>query len=202
MAMAEHSSPVRERRSRRAGIKTVLSQIASKRQPGDATYAYYGAAPLMSMYAPSFGYEPGQYFVGGCHRADSRRYLSELDTFRGTQRVWVILTHSVGQYREREDILGYLDATGYRLDEVRIDSHVMGRTAVPVEAYLYDLSGNRPSGVDAATFALTGSSVLNPRVGCGSGAQVMIPSDFQCGQADMRCTRRPNPESPTAAAER
>lgn len=183
-------------------VKAVLSQIESRRQPGDATYVYYGAAPVMSIYAPSFGYQPGEYFVGGCHRADSRRYLYELDTFRGTRRVWIILTHSVGQYREREDILAYLDATGYRLDEVTVVSHVMGRTAVPAEAYLYDLSGNPAGGgVDSATFELTGTGVLNPRVGCTSGPLVMIPSDFQCGTSDVRCTRRPN-QAPSTAAER
>ncbi len=183
-------------------VKSLLAQIEAKRQPGDATYVFYGAAPVMSVYAQSFGYRRGDYLVGGCHRADSRRYLEELDTFHGTPRVWVILTHSFALYREREDILGYLDATGNRLDEVRVVSHAMGRTPAPAEAYLYDLSGNRPGGVSSATFTLTGTQVLNPRSGCVNGPQVMIPSDFHCGLPNKRCTRRPNPGSLTAAGER
>ena len=70
--------------------------IESKRQPGDVTYVYYGAAPVMSVYAQSFGYQPGDDFVGGCHRGESRRYLEELDTFRGSERVWIVLTHDSG----------------------------------------------------------------------------------------------------------
>ena len=183
-------------------VKSVLSQIEPRRQPGDTTYVYYGAAPVMSVYAQSFAYQPDEYFVGGCHRADSRRYLEELDTFRGRQRVWVILTHSLAIYREREDILGYLDATGHRLDEVTVVSHAMGRVPAPAEGYLYDLSGNPPGGIDSATFKLTGTSVLNPRLGCANGPHAMIQSDFQCGLPNMRCIRRPNPGSLTAADER
>jgi hypothetical protein len=184
-------------------VKSVLAQVATRRVPGDATYVYYGAAPAMSMYAPTFGFNRGDFLIGGCHRADSRRYLEELDTFRGTSRLWVVLTHSVAPYREREDILAYLDASGTRLDEVRVPSHAVGRIAAPAEAFLYDLSPalNR-SGVDAATFTLTGTSVLDPRSGCVDGPQVMIPSDFQCdGPPGSRCTRRRG-EATAVAGER
>jgi hypothetical protein len=175
-------------------VKSLLAQIQAKRQPGDATYVYYGAAPVMSVYASTVGFQPGEYVIGGCHRAESRLYLKELDTFRGTHRIWIVLTHSLATYREREDIVAYLDAIGTRLDEMRVVSHAMGRTPAPAEAFLYDLSATpRLVDIDSDSFKLTGTSVLNPRIGCINGPEAMIPSDFQCsGPPNTRCTRRPN----------
>jgi hypothetical protein len=185
-------------------VKSVLSQVKSKRQAGDTTYVYYGAAPVMSVYAASFGFQPGEYLVGGCHRGNSRRYLEELDTFRGARRVWIVITHSLSEYREREDILAYLDAIGTRLDEVRVVSHAVGRTPASAEGFLYDLSVTPLlNGIDSGTFKLTGTSDLDPALGCANGPQAMIKSDFQCiGLPNTRCTRRPNLDSSTAAGER
>lgn len=174
-------------------VKSVLAQIQSRRLPGDPTYVYYAAAPVVSVYASTFGFNRNDVFFGGCHRADSRRYLEELDTFRGSSRLWVIVTHSLPLYREREDMLAYLDAIGTRIDEIRVASRAVRRTPAPAEAYLYDLGGTpHLPGADASTFKLTGSSVLNPRLGCFNGPLAMIPSDFQCGgPTNKRCTRRP-----------
>ena len=173
-------------------VKSLLAELRSRRLPGDAMYVYYGAAPVMSVYASAFGFDRDDYLVGGCHRADSRRYLEELDTLRGTSRLWVIVTHSLPLYRERRDILAYLDAIGTRLEDLSIPSHAMGRYPPPAEAFLYDLSLTPPlSEVDSATFELRGTSALDPRNGCVNGPQAMIPSDFQCsGPPGTRCTRR------------
>jgi hypothetical protein len=178
-------------------VKSLLVDVSSKRLPGDAMYVYYGAAPVMSMYASTFGLHRGDFLTGGCHRGDGRKYLEELDTFRGTSRVWVIVTHSVAH--EREDILAYLDAVGTRLGEIRIPSRATGRTPAPAEAFLYDLSlTSRQAGVNVATFKLTGPNVPDPGNGCVSGPIAMIPSDFECGgPPETSCTRRSSEPKPS-----
>ncbi len=171
-------------------VKHVLEYVQVRRQPGDAVYVYYAAAPVMSIYDFTFGFSRDAYAVGGCHRGDSRRYLEELDTFRGNRRVWVVLTHSL--YREREDILTYLDTIGTRLDYVNIASRAVGRNPSPAEGFLYDLSAAaRLTGANAESFKLTGRS--DQRATCVNGPQAMIPSDFECtGLPNTRCIRRPH----------
>lgn len=174
-------------------VKRVLKHIKTQWRPGDNVYVYYGAAPVMSAYDSAFGLSRGAYSVGGCHRGDSHRYLHELDTFRGNPRVWVILTHSLPVYREREDILAYLDAIGTRLDYVRVESRAIGRIPLPAEGLLYDLShASRLASADAESFTLSGPVGEDPRLACGNGPQAMIPSDFECTDSpNTRCTRRP-----------
>lgn len=174
-------------------MKYVLGQIQARRQPTDTVYVYYGAAPAMSVYDSTFGYSRGAYAVGGCHRGDSRGYLEELDTFRGDPRVWVVLTHSLFVYREREDILAYLDTIGTRMDYVSIPSRAVGRNPLPAEGFLFDLSAApRLARADAGSFKLTGPNAVNHGDDCANGVQAMIRSDFACtGPPRTRCTRRP-----------
>ena len=172
--------------------KPVLAHLQENREATDAIYVYYGAAPVVSMYDVSFGLSRAQYAVGGCHRGDSHRYLEELDNFRGNARVWLVLTHS-WIYREREDILAYLDAIGTQKERLIVASRVIGRPQTPAEAYLYDLSAaSKLASAEASTFGLTGPESVNSQGDCVSGPQVMIPSDFECtGPPNPRCTRRP-----------
>lgn len=171
-------------------LRGVLAHIQANWQPHDTAYVYYGAAPAMTMYAAQYGIRRSDYAVGGCHRGESGRYLEEIDTFRGHSRVWVILTHTVHQYREREDILAYLDAIGKRKDGFVVESYAVGRTPLPAEAYLYDLSVS-PSGSDAASFTLTGPASVALRSRCVNGPHVMIPSDFTCAASPhSSCVRQ------------
>jgi hypothetical protein len=161
-------------------VKPVLSYVRDRWQPSDSVYIYYGAAPATAFYAARYGFNRGDYAIGGCHRGDSRRYLRELDTSRGRSRVWLLLTHSLPYYREREDILSYLDAIGARRDELVVQSYAVGRNPRPVEAYLYDLSdAGRLANGAADSFPLTGPSSALQGFGCEAAAQAMIPSDFR-----------------------
>jgi hypothetical protein len=160
-------------------VKTVLADVQALWQPDDTAYVYYGAAAVVTFYAAQYGLSREDYKVGGCHRGDSRRYLEELDTFRGRPRVWIVLTHALPQYREREDILAYLDTIGTRLGAFLVESHAVGRTALPAEAYLYDLSSTQKlAGSSAESFQLTGPSSADPRAQCGEGPHSMIAPDF------------------------
>jgi hypothetical protein len=160
-------------------MKPVLSYVQARRQSGDGIYVYYGAAPAVTFYATQYGLARGEYAVGGCHRADARRYLRELDTFRGRSRVWILLTHTNPYFREREDILAYLDAIGTRTDGLVSEPRGISQNLRPAEAYLYDLSDDdRLRGSSADSFQLTGppSTSLPP---CDVGPQSMVQTDFE-----------------------
>jgi len=174
-------------------VKGVLEHVRSNWQPGDSVYVYYGAAPAMSMYDSEYGLSRGAYAVGGCHRGDNRRYLAELDTFRGSSRLWIVLIDAPTVSREREDILAYLNAIGTRLDSVTLTSRALGRPPSRAQVYLYDLSATlRLANANAHSFKLTGRQGKNPRHPCVNGPLAMIQSDFDCtGAPNTRCTRRP-----------
>jgi hypothetical protein len=174
-------------------LKDVLSHVRARWQPNDTVYVYYGAAPVVTFYAAQYGLARGDYAVGGCHRGNGRRHLEELDTFRGRPRVWVVLTHALPRYREREDLLAYLDKIGTRKDALVVESYAVGRTPLPAEVYLYDLSSaSKLASSSASSFPLTGPSSTDPRFICGEGPHGMIPSDFRCvGPPNTGCTRRP-----------
>jgi hypothetical protein len=174
-------------------VKSVLAHVQTRRQANDSLYVYYGAAPGMSLYASAHGFSRDAYAIGGCHRGDSRRYLQELDTFRGRSRVWIVLTHALRNYREREDIVAYLDAIGTRLDAVNVASRAVGRNPLPAEGFLYDLSNPAQLGnASALSFPLTGPDVEIERNPCAVSPQAVNLSDFECtGPPDPRCIRRP-----------
>ena len=160
-------------------MKPVLSYVRERRQPGDGIYVYYGAALAVTFYGERYGLKRSEYAVGGCRRGDTRRYLRELDTFRGRPRVWLLLTHAVTRLREGEDILAYLDAVGTRKDSFVFESRTPGRPLPPAAAYLYDLSdAGKLSRADAETFPLTGPPSDGRRLGCGEGSQAMSETDF------------------------
>jgi hypothetical protein len=185
-------------------VKAVLRHVQTKRQPDDEVYVYYAAAPVMSFYDAAFGFTHGTYAVGGCHRGESRRYFEELDTFRGRPRVWVIVTHSLPGYREREDIVAYLDAIGTRSESVSIASRAVGNDPLPAEGFLYDLSAPaRLAAAESGSFTVTGPDGANQQNTCANGPHTMIRSDFECtGPPDSRCTRRPSVDSAGASGER
>jgi hypothetical protein len=161
-------------------MKPVLAYVRERRRPGDGVYVYYGAAPAVTFYGRTFGLELGDYAVGGCNRGDNRRYLRELDTFRGRGRVWVLLTHDVPQLREGEVILAYLDAIGTRMDSLVIDSRGVGRQFPPAAVYLYDLSdAEKLAAASADSFRLTGAVPAGLHLGCGNGPQAMVETDFR-----------------------
>ena len=158
-------------------MKPILAHLRAERQPEDAVYVYYGAAPVTTFYASQFGLERGTYVVGGCHRGDTRRYLEELDTFRGRSRVWVLITHAV-YVSERDDILAYLDSIGTRRESLVVRARSVGRTALPAEAYLYDLSDPaKARRASSTTFTLTGQVTDDPS--CEKAPLAMVARDFQ-----------------------
>lgn len=154
-------------------IKPALAYLQQKRLPGDSVYVYYGAAPEVAYYAHEFGLGEDSRVMGGCHRGDTRRYFEELDAFRGSPRLWVLITHA-RPYGEGDDILRYLDAIGCRQDHLVLESRPRNSVAAPAELFLYDLSDPMRLG-QANSQSATVTWGFSPSVpyGCEEGPTVM-----------------------------
>jgi hypothetical protein len=134
-------------------MRQVLQYVQAHSQPGDAIYVYYGASHAVGYYGPRYGLPPEAVVNGGCPRSDPRGLLRDLDQFRGRPSLWVIISHVVRPLREREAMLGYLDAIGFQRDSIvtRDDRE----TKPSSSAYLYDLSDRqRLSTASAETYTL------------------------------------------------
>lgn len=116
-------------------IRDVLAYVQARRQPEDAVYVFYNAAHAVSYYGPRYGLLAQAVVIGDCPGGNTRRLLHELDRFRGRPRLWVIISHAVGPFRERDAILGYLGEAGTERDRI-----VVGKPRLGSSAYLYDLS--------------------------------------------------------------
>jgi hypothetical protein len=113
----------------------VLAYIQTRRQPGDTVYVHHGAWHAVGFYGLRYELPIQAVALGKC--GDQRTILSDLEQFRGRARVWVIISHVVGPFQERETILGYLDTIGIRGDSIV----TLDRARRPSSsAYLYDLS--------------------------------------------------------------
>jgi Dolichyl-phosphate-mannose-protein mannosyltransferase len=131
-------------------IRDVFAYVQGHRQPDDAVYVFYNAAHAIAYYGPQYNLVTEEVVIGACPGSDTRRLLIELDRFRGKPRLWVIISHAVGPFREREAILGYLSALGTERDSI-----VVGKPRLGSSAYLFDLSdARRLSAISAKTHVL------------------------------------------------
>jgi hypothetical protein len=148
-------------------IKPVLGALRDRRKVGDSIYVYYGAEAAMQFYGKQYDLRPSDYQVGACHRGQPREYLRELDAYRGKSRVWVVVSHAIALYGERQAILAYLDTIGVRRETLVAKSRG-ARGAIPdtADLYLFDLGDpQRSSNASSATFPLE-VVPLDERFGC------------------------------------
>ena len=123
--------------------RPVLEQLRARARPGDIIYAYHAAGLALRFYAPDL-----EWVQGTAHREDPRRYLREVDRFRGRPRVWLFYTH--GYPCEPEAIRSYLAAIGAEREGIVDPFGLRGQRAAA--AYLYDLADPRKlARSDAAT---------------------------------------------------
>jgi len=120
-------------------LRPVLVRVKQLLQPGDDLYVYYGGAQPYRYYAARLGLSDRPYVPGVCSVTDFRRYLRDLDQFRGHPRVWIVGTHARLGATELLTMFRYLDAIGRRIDtiEERATSNLPSNGAYAV---LYDLS--------------------------------------------------------------
>lgn len=150
--------------------KPILADVASRREPGDALYVYYGAERAVRFYGPRTGIDPSEATFGACHRGRPREYLRELDRLRNLPRVWVVFAHA--SPLERGTMSGYLGRIGKR--RLRFE-------APGAAAELYDLSEPaRLRASDAETYPIVeGPPDRGEEYGCGHGPIAATPPGWR-----------------------
>jgi hypothetical protein len=128
-------------------LKPVLEEMRRAWRPGDRAYVYYGGEKAFLYYARRYGFAPGDYVLGQCAREDPRRYLRELDAFRGEPRVWLVVTHGVPE--ELAALEGYLQRIGTRTVSFEAGRVPGARRSDRARVDLYDLSD--PARLNAVT---------------------------------------------------
>jgi hypothetical protein len=116
-------------------IRPTMETLREAWKDGDALYVSNGALPAFRFYAPFYGLEKISYKFG--KREDYKNpenILSQLDSFQGRPRVWILLSHVYerGEFNERELILNALEQIGEKRREFRLPG-------TSVFLYLYDL---------------------------------------------------------------
>lgn len=134
---------------RHEDTRPVLEEMKAHWRQGDALYVYRGAVPAMAFYGEQLGLGP--WVEGGDHTQQQRRYLEEIDAFRGRERVWFFYTHRASC--EPDFMLDYMDAIGTLEKRIEDPHEVVGFHQT--EGYLYDLSEGIPrEAVSAATYTV------------------------------------------------
>jgi hypothetical protein len=116
-------------------IRPTIEHLRDSWKEGDGLYVSSGALPAFRYYAPAYGLGGIPYTFGS--REDYRNpenILSQLGTFDGQPRVWVLLSHVYERegFNEREFILSALEQMGEQRREFRVPG-------TSVFLYLYDL---------------------------------------------------------------
>jgi hypothetical protein len=152
-------------------LRPVLQAMHQAWQPGDRAYIYYGGEKAFLYYARRYGLAAGDYVLGSCAREDPRRYLRELDGFRGSPRLWLVVTHAVPE--ELAALQNYLDQIGTRRASFEAGLVPGARRSDRARVDLYDLSDpGRLASAAADTFSLPTASGSGPAAAwsCHPGA--------------------------------
>ncbi|HEY1269205.1 MAG TPA: hypothetical protein VGH16_18245 [Candidatus Binatia bacterium] len=152
-------------------LKPVLAYLQEHRRPGDAVYVHYRGAPSIIFYGARYGLRPSDYTIGGCYLEDTRRYLEEIDRFRGSPRLWVVAADVSPVRTEPQETVRYLDAIGLREDSFVVPARTpTGYAITPAAIYLYDLSDpQRLARADASSFPMTRNTSLPSWMRCAEG---------------------------------
>lgn len=116
-------------------IRPTMDFVRSSWKEGDVMYVSNGALPAFRFYAPFYGLEDIPYEFGKREDYKSpQNLLSQLDSFQGRPRVWLLFSHVYerGDFNERDFILNNLNQIGEKKREFRVPG-------TSVFLYLYDL---------------------------------------------------------------
>jgi hypothetical protein len=116
-------------------IRPTMEHLRDSWKDRDGIYISYGALSAFRFYAPFYGLESIPYDFG--RREDYKNpqnILSQLDSFKGQPRVWILFSHvyEKGDFNERDFLLNYLNQIGEKRREFRVPG-------TSVFLYLYDL---------------------------------------------------------------
>jgi hypothetical protein len=74
-------------------IKPMLQYLKDHRQPGDRVFVYCLAWPPYRYYASQYGLPLDDSVVVGTRATDWRKYLDDVDQFKGEPRMWMLFLH-------------------------------------------------------------------------------------------------------------
>jgi len=116
-------------------IRPSMKTLRDSWKDGDVLYVSNGALPAFRFYAPFYGLENVPYGFG--EREDDKNpqnILSQLDSFKGQPRLWILLSHvyQKGDFNEKDFILNYLNQIGEKKRQFRVPG-------TSVFLYLYNL---------------------------------------------------------------
>jgi 4-amino-4-deoxy-L-arabinose transferase-like glycosyltransferase len=144
--------------------KPVLEYLQTHRRPGDAVFVFFGGRWPAMYYGPRYGLRQGEWVLGVCDRNDIRAYLRDIDRFRGTPRLWVLILHVATGPQPRRAVERYLAAIGIRREGITTATPFHN----PVSVALYDLSDStRLRSASAETFPV--EAFIGRRLNCGRG---------------------------------
>jgi len=110
---------------------------------GDKLYVYYQSRSPFQFYRKLRGWQEPNVVIGSSHRRDYRLYAAELEHFRGTRRLWLLMSHESQRLENNDLETDYFVTTLNHLGSMR-DSQAY----VDAHLFLYDLSsgcGDRES---------------------------------------------------------
>ena len=139
-----------------------LEHLQRNRQPGDVIYMFPLTTIGTAFYGPRFGLQPDEWQTSVCDQFDTRAYLRDVDRFRGSARVWVLLSGARPFRTARAGIQQYLATIGVRTATVARPSVAFGTMSLD----LFDLSDPvRLAAATAESFPVD-PMPTDPRPGC------------------------------------
>ena len=115
-----------------------------------------------AFYGPRFGLQPGEWQASVCDQFDTRAYLRDVDRFRGSARVWVLLSGARPFRTAGAGIQRYLQTIGVKTATLTQPSVAFGTMSLD----LFDLSDpGRLSAANAESFPVD-PMPTDPRPGC------------------------------------
>jgi hypothetical protein len=121
-------------------IRTIMSYVRDRKQPGDLTYFYHGQRDAFHYYSSKLGFSEDEYMLGAEPPGKVRGQAileydkTDLDRLRGRGRVWLVFSN-VRTYKDTNEetfMCSYVDEFGMRLEQHKHSG---------VAAYLFDTSG-------------------------------------------------------------
>jgi uncharacterized membrane protein len=116
-------------------IRPAMAYLQEMWQNEDVMYISYGAVPAFKFYAPMYELSNAAYISNNLEDYnDPDKILQQLETLKGHQRVWILISHVYEKdgFNEKDFILDYLKKNGDKTREFRAPGS-------SVYLYLFDL---------------------------------------------------------------
>jgi predicted branched-subunit amino acid permease len=141
--------------------RAVLQYLQQHRQPGDVVHVFPLSRIGVLYYGPRYGLNRSDWTTAVCDRNDTRTFVRDVDRYRGTPRLWVLVSASRPYRSARTAVQSYLTTIGVKRDSVVFRS-IDGTGSLT----LFDLSDpSRLRSTNADAFPVP-PMPTDPRPGC------------------------------------